>query len=56
MPTHSTESTGFAVPMQASLARRHDNLPALIAMLALGLSIAVVLTVAMNTARAAQLF
>jgi hypothetical protein len=51
----SLKSTGFAVPAQDGPAR-HGSLPALIATLALGLSIAVVLTVTMNAARAVSLF
>jgi len=55
MSTPSIESTGFAAPRQDDPAR-HASLPALIATLALGLSIAVVLTVTMTAARAASLF
>ena len=48
------ESTGFTAPMQDEPARQ--GTPALIASLALGLSIAVVLIVTMTAARAANLF
>jgi len=46
---------GFAVPaLRADAAQ--DTLPALIATLSLGVSIAVVLTATLSAARAAQLF
>ncbi len=48
---------GFAVPAPDERASQDSNLPALIATISLGLSIAVVLTVVtMNAARAAHLF
>jgi len=50
-----TKSTGFAGPAYAAL--RDDALPALIATISLGLSIAIVLTaITVTTARAAHLF
>jgi hypothetical protein len=55
MSIPSIESTGFAAPMQDDPARRGSAL-ALIATVALGLSIAVVLIVTMTAARAANLF
>jgi hypothetical protein len=55
MSIPSIKSTGFAAPMQDDPARRGSAL-ALIATLALGLSIAVVLIVTMTAARAVQLF
>jgi len=55
MSIPSIESTGFAAPMQDDPARRGSAL-ALIAALALGLSIAVVLIVTLTAARAANLF
>ena len=54
MFTRSTKF-GFATPEPAA-APRQGTLPALIATLSLGISIAVVLTVTLNIARAAQLF
>jgi len=54
MFTRSTKF-GFAVPaLRADTP--HDTLPALIATLSLGVSIAVVLTATLSAARAAQLF
>jgi hypothetical protein len=53
MSNPSIESTGFAAPPQHDPAR---GTLALIATLALGLSIAVVLIVTMTAARAANLF
>jgi len=51
------ETAGFAAPTHQTAPRRGNALPALIAILSLFLSIAVVLTaVSMNAARAAQLF
>ena len=47
---------GFAVPAPDVRAQSESPLPALIATLSLGLSIAVVLTAMTVTARAAQLF
>jgi hypothetical protein len=55
MSIPSINSTGFAAPRQDDSARRGSAL-ALIATVALGLSIAVVLIVTMTAARAANLF
>jgi hypothetical protein len=55
MSTRSIRTTGFAAPMQDDPARQ-AGMPALIATLALGLSIALVLAVTMTAARAAHLF
>ena len=54
MFTRSTKF-GFAVPALRAAAAQ-DTLPALIATLSLGVSIAVVLTATLSAARAAQLF
>ncbi len=55
MFTRPTKSTGFAAPAYAAL--RDDALPALIATISLGLSIAIVLTaITVSNARAAHLF
>ena len=54
MSIPSIESTGFAAPTQDEPARQGTL--ALIAAVALGLSIAVVLIVTMTAARAANLF
>jgi hypothetical protein len=54
MSTRSLHATGFTAPPRD--VARHGSILALIATLALGASIAVVLTVTVNAARAANLF
>ena len=54
MSSHSLYATGFAAPRRDAVLQ--GSLPALVAIVALSLSIAVLLTVTMNAARAANLF
>jgi hypothetical protein len=56
MSTTLDKSAGFAVPADTHAPRYGSALPALIATMSLCVSIAIVLTAAMNAARAAHLF